>query len=147
MHGCGVLKPNYFKKHHFHLLAVNIPDNFGHGVSTLQTSPMRWRNGTSLRGQVKNIASWNNLALALHRKIIVNSRTLKFSTAGIFHFSDLFQNIFTWKSIQSEKFGCGASILNEKIIFEWSKRMDKVWSTINLRVSVNFILQGWKLLK
>ena len=44
MHGCGVLKPNHFKKHHFYLLVVNIPDNFGHGVLC-----MHWRNGTSLR--------------------------------------------------------------------------------------------------
>jgi hypothetical protein len=40
------------------------------------------------------------------------------STAGIFHFSGLFQSKF----FQSEKFGCGVPILNEKII--WMKQKE-----------------------
>jgi hypothetical protein len=55
MHGCGVLKPNYLKKHHFYLLAVNIPDNFGHGVLCRLVSCIE-EMGLDC-GQMKNVAS------------------------------------------------------------------------------------------
>ena len=102
MHGCGVLKPNYFKKHHFYLLAVNISVNFGHGVVLCRLVPCIEEMGLAW-DQLKNVASWNNLALALHGKIIVNSCLLKCSTAGIFHFSDLFQSKFFWKAYSKWK--------------------------------------------
>ena len=145
MHGCGVLKPNYFKKHHFHLLAVNIPDNFGHGVLCRLVPCIE--EMVLACGQMKNVASWNNLALALHGKIIVNSCMLKCSTAGIFHFSDLFQSKFFLKAYSKWKIWMWSSYSKWENNLDETKRMNKIWSTINLRVSVNFILQGWKLLK